>query len=476
MKRGGQGRRRVVALVFALAAVGSPASAGAASANGGAGPYFTAPFTVETNAHTFGQDPSWTPDGRVLSSEPDPAGVEQVYRSDLDGSHATCVTCGQTGPNGFAQERPQGDWILFCSWRGQTVTFGKPCLGGIGTDLYAMRTDGSDVTRLTVPGMAFEAPGVAFDNYHPAWSPDGTEVVWTHIGFDDLSRGGTQWTMLVSDFDQAGRDRPRLSNVRVVGPATDTGYETQVWAPDGSGFLYTAMGRDRSGWMNLELYFMRLAGHGATARHPVVSHLTDDSPAWDEQAVFTPDMKDVVWMSSRGSPSWYQTVVTAAQQTGFDPPLQNETFGPMFVLTIADPGFHTDLYELDLATRATRRLTDLNRIVPEFYFDPSGRRLLWSEGGNGSTIVGHFRLATTPSAVGPWVRPLAPAPGPGSGVSPAPTSSAHGGAPSSGSLPGPVVQEAVVLEGQLGQLTEQLQGLPQGSSCCRAAAGSNPTG
>jgi hypothetical protein len=319
-------RRRsfaTVSLAVAAALVSATVvSAAAATKTSGSNPYFTAPFSVRTNPFTFGQDPSWTPDGRVLSNEKDRAGTEQVYVSHLDGSRRSCLTCGQPGPNGFPQERPQGDWILFCSWRGQPVTLGAPCLGGVGTDLYVMRPDGSHVTPVTS-----QPPGTVFDNYHPSWSPDGRQIVWTHVVFDPLSRGGTKWTMLVADFVPNGT-RPRLSNVITVGTAENTGYETQVWAPDGSGFLYTAMGQSGSGWLNLELYFMRLRGNGATTAHPQAVHLTDNNTGWDEQAVFTPDMKDVIWMSSRGSPTWYQTVVTAAQQTGFDAPMQNETFGP----------------------------------------------------------------------------------------------------------------------------------------------------
>ena len=445
-----------------LVAAGLPASAGASP--GSPGPYFTAPFSVRTNPFTFGQDPSWTPDGRVLSNEPDASGTEQVSVSHLDGSQRRCLTCGQPGPNGFPQERPQGDWILFCSWRGQTVTLGAPCLGGVGANLYVMRPDGSHVTPLTS-----QPPGTVYDNYHPAWSPDGRQIVWTHVAFDPIAAGGTRWTMLVGDF-VAGGGRPRLADVTTVGPAENTGYETQVWAPDGSGFLYTAMGQSGSGWLNLELYFLRVHGHGATLTHPQSVHLTDNNTAWDEQAVFTPDMKDVIWMSSRGSPSWYQTVITAAQQTGFDAPMQNETFGPMFFLTIADPGFHTDLYELDLATHATRRLTDLHAIIPEFYFDPSGRQLLWSEGRHGRTVVGTLAASPTPGRVGPRVavdRTWAGAPRhPASGTAspgPPPTRSAP--------LPTVVVEGAPVLQAQLTALAAHLQGLPTGPACCRATTG-----
>jgi hypothetical protein len=97
------------------------------------GPYFSARFSVEQNSYTFGQDPTWTRRGDVLSQELGGSGILQVYRSKLDGSARYCVTCGKTrGPNGFAAERPQGGWILFCSYGAQPEHLGMPCLGGYG--------------------------------------------------------------------------------------------------------------------------------------------------------------------------------------------------------------------------------------------------------------------------------------------------------------------------------------------------------
>jgi hypothetical protein len=464
-----------VLVIVTVALGGCAATAAPVGHDPGAVP-FGARFTTAVNPFTFGQDPSWTADGRVLSNELDSAGVSQVYVSRLDGHGMSCLTCGQAGPNGFPQERPPGDWILFCSFRGQAVTFGSPCLGGFGTDLYAMRPDGSHLTRLTGPGASFERGTDVYDNYHPYWSPDGTHLIWTHVDYGPLDRGGTQWTILLATFSVGADGTPRLGGVTVVAPGGDNAYETQVWAPDGSGVLYTALssGGDRHvGWLNTELYFLRLYGRGASPAHPVATRLTDGSPGWDEQAVFTPDMKDVIWMSSRATPSWYETMVSDAQAAGYDPPGENDVAGPVFILTVLDPRFRTDLYELDLASGAVRRLTDLDQVVPEFYFDPTGTRLLWTTGGRTHTYVGRFSPAPTPAvAAGPRVSPdpaWVGAPRRGDHTPPRPV------VPTTVSLghldlPTAEVEAIALAEQQLTRLASIWQALPSGAGCCRAPA------
>jgi WD40-like Beta Propeller Repeat len=410
-------RGPLVGLTFALVLLVQAVLAPGADAAGAPGPYFSASFHVHRSPYTFGQTPTWTPAGDVLSNEPDRAGVEQVYASHLNGSGIRCLTCGRVpGPNGFPEQQPGGRWILFCSMGTQPKQhFGGPCLGGYGSDLYAMHPNGTNVTRLTAAsdpagGVPYDAPGggVPYDNYHPYWSPNGRQLVWTRTEAYPLARGGQRWEILLADFVAPAHGRPHLAHIRVVGPAFGV-YETQAWAPDGSGFLFTAFGPRNSpfqatppGWMHLELYFMRLYGRGASPAHPRVTHLTANDPAYEEQATFTPDMREVIVMTSRARPgTWYQTVITAAQWLHFDAPNPGSAGTPMFLADFSDPKFTSDLYMFDLATGAVRQLTNFGHVVPEFGWNRTHTKLLWTEEvgtpGVPGRPIGHItRVASFP--------------------------------------------------------------------------------
>lgn len=374
---------RKALLGIGLALVAWAALPGSIAAAAG---YSTAPFRESTNPYAYGQAPVFMPGGKrvVFGKDFKQGGGNQVYIASFPyGRGLKCLTC--TGPgssndnvNGVPAVRPQGDWILFHSWRGHTFTFGSPGYGGFGSALWIMRPNGSDQTQLTelngpdVPSGADEG----YDDYHAYWSPNGKHVEWAHFDGNIPTGGIGKWDVRVADF--VVRDgKPMLTNVHVVRPANGHWYETQWWAPDGSGFLYTETYGSAD---NPELFFCRLIDNDSACR---VRRLTNN-PAWDEQALFTPDMKDVIFMSSRDQPGLFNTWSETAQTLGLP---TNADW--LLILPLFEAGFlqpvgqeYTDLYELDLATGSVRRLTTDGEdgwITPEFTWNPKGKFLMWTE-------------------------------------------------------------------------------------------------
>jgi len=395
----------VLMMIVCFIAVGEPAIA-----QGGTliGPYLGAPFLVHQNGYTFGQAPSWIAGNRVLSNQMNSAGVLQIYSSNLDGGHQMCLTCASVkGPNGLPQIRPKSDWVLFESYGQQPIHTGSPGLGGYGGDLYVMRAAGSHPYRITTAsdpdnGSPYTmTSGVPYDNFHAYWSPNGKQIAWTHTEADPLSAGGQTWSMLVGDFT-VKNGIPSLTQVRVVGKPYGV-YETQPWSPDGSGFLFSAAGGYNSpyqvappGWGHMQVYFMRVHGKGASLAHPLVTQISDAVPAYQEQAIFTPDMKTVIMMTNRShtSPdSWANLIVAAAQRVKFDAPDTGSSQTLQFLSDFVGPDFNSDLYAVDVRTKAIRQLTDFpHGVIPEFYWNNDYSKLIFGllGGRPATTQIGQF--------------------------------------------------------------------------------------
>jgi hypothetical protein len=370
--------------VGALAVLSAAALAIALAPGQAAGHRSADRFVVDTNPFMLGQAADWLDRRHVVwhGPVPDETGQSdvQILRSTVDGAEQVCLTCGLAGPNQVPVVQPHGRWILFHSWNGHSFRIGSPGFGGLGSDVWVMTRDGASRTNLT-------RSTELHDNFHAYWSPDGRYIVWTALNWNSAEGGNGRSDVRVARFDPHGPAGPRLVDEHIVRPGNGHWYETQWWAPDGSGFLYTET-VDTA--INPELFFCRLPDPARGMCRPV--RLTND-PAWDEQAVFTPDMSRVIFMSSRNLPGahndWAQVATLLELPADYD----YELILPEFANSYLQPVFQqaTDLYETTLRwnndhTRfkpgAVRRLTYSGEdgwVVPEFAWDPSGRRLLWTQ-------------------------------------------------------------------------------------------------
>jgi Tol biopolymer transport system component len=100
---------------------------------------------------------SWSPDGDRIVFNSNLTGDHVMYIVDVDGSHL--VDLSSVGEGWQVDWSPDGRSILFTSHRDHPDNY---------TDIYVMRPDGSGVQRLTDARA-----------YTPAWSPDGTHVVFS---------------------------------------------------------------------------------------------------------------------------------------------------------------------------------------------------------------------------------------------------------------------------------------------------------
>ncbi|MCA1832965.1 MAG: TolB family protein [Actinomycetota bacterium] len=371
-------KRILIAAVLPLALL--------APGTGRAADYSSDPFTVSHNQYAFGQAPVFMPDGRVVFAKDFGQGQgQQIYISDdVGGANTTCLTCtsqAPAAPNGVPAVEPQGDWILFHSWANRVFRIGSPGFGGLGSALYVMKPDGTSVTQLT--GLdAAHGSGEGEDDYHAYWSPDGKHLVWAHLNWNFVTNDGRgHWDVRVARFVDDGVNPPRLEDTTVVRPANGHYYETQWWAPDGSGFLYT---ESFGTAMNLELFYCKLTFDANGVPGPCdVTRLTNGS-AWDEQALFTPDMKSVIFMSTRDHPGFFNTFTVLSEAAGLSTEEDYLLILPLFEAGFLQPFAQeaTDLYEMNLETKAVRRLThngDDGWIIPEFAWDPANAFLLWTE-------------------------------------------------------------------------------------------------
>ena len=167
---------------------------------------------------------------------------------------------------------PDGKWICFCSMRTG------------GGDIYVMRSDGSNVVRITT------APG--YDG-GPFFSPDGKRLVYRS---DRRKNDLLQIFVCDLAFDGQGN----ITGMAAEHQLTDDQNVNwcPYWHPDGQHIIYST---SKQGHENYELYAMRADGSHDTR----ITY----TPGPDVLPVFSPDGKWLMWTCKRSASNTSQVFV-----------------------------------------------------------------------------------------------------------------------------------------------------------------------
>jgi Tol biopolymer transport system component len=164
--------------------------------------------------------PAWSPDGTKLAYTSATSGSGALYVADRNGNNPKRLTpLNQSyGVPDYPTWSPDGRLIAFMATKTsfpQNITVGA---------VYAMRPDGTHVTRLTPEVTGYETP--------PRWSPNGNRIAFACLEgkpsyHDEMKR------MCVVRRDGSGF-------TKLSGPASSGihTYPTPSWSPDGRWITY----------------------------------------------------------------------------------------------------------------------------------------------------------------------------------------------------------------------------------------------
>jgi Tol biopolymer transport system component len=214
-------------------------------------------------------EPDWSPDGQtiVFSSNRDAEDDSQLYLMDADGGNQRrlmeFIAADQVG----GRWSPDGAWIAFFTNVDGTL------------DIYKVRSDGTELTRLTAD---------ASNNFMPDWSPDGQRIVFV----SERDRNREIYVMNVDGSNP----------VRLTDNLADD--QRPRWSPDGASILFQS---DRDGQNSLYVVDAPAADAAGpidqTARLLTFPAVLDESPNW------ALDGTAIVFSSNRDSenlslPNW----------------------------------------------------------------------------------------------------------------------------------------------------------------------------
>lgn len=245
----------------------------------------------------------WSADGKTITFDRrGEDGYYDVYVMNSDGSDERCLTCDQPSGlpgrhNGNPAWHPSGRYIVFQSEKNIVPNkLDAVCSPGAGllNDLWVVTSDGKKAYKIwNLPYRLRQALGTL----HPQFSHDGRKLFWAErIGNGTITKPKSlygKWVLKIADFTVED-GIPVLKDVREYHPGQQWDfYESHSFSPDDSKVLFSGnIEMGQPGW-GLDIYEMDI-------RTGNVKNLTNTPYVWDEHAHYSPDGKEIVWMSNKG--------------------------------------------------------------------------------------------------------------------------------------------------------------------------------
>jgi len=181
-------------------------------------------LTRLTDAPGYDAECSFSPDGRSILFVSDRDGDPDIYLCDADGGNVRQLT-DQPGYDGGPFFSPDGEWIAY-----RTDRLEKDML-----QIHVMRADGSGDTPVT------RGKGV---HWAPFWHPSQPWLIWTGADHSDPS-ARPNYDLWIARYDRRG-DASRLgAPLRITDhPGADV---LPAFSPDGTIMMWTASRDDGGG-------------------------------------------------------------------------------------------------------------------------------------------------------------------------------------------------------------------------------------
>jgi len=216
-----------------------------------------------------------------------------LWTMNPDGTGETCLTANHPVlPDkhiGQPAWHPSGKFIVIQVMKPHVPDYAEnKCRPGAGAlnDLWIITEDGKNCWKLHAvrDEVSKNSAGVL----HPHFSHDGNKLFWSErIKYNGRPFG--EWVLRIADFSFDEEKRPALGTIRDYNPGNGSSFfESHSFSPDDKHVLFTG---NQDG--PLEIYEMEVKTGNIT-------RLTHHSiTTWDEHAHYSPNGKNIVWMSSR---------------------------------------------------------------------------------------------------------------------------------------------------------------------------------